>query len=60
MMPYITGGLFIAALGGFYALAYVLNSRTPVPENCKDLLVACPSCSAAFCGHHPSQKSEEK
>jgi len=59
MMPYITGGLFIAVLGGFYALSYILNQNTPVPDNCKDLLVGCTTCSTASCGHNPAQKVKE-
>jgi len=59
MMPYISGALFIACLGGLYGISYVLNSKTPVPDNCKDLLIGCSSCSAIGCGHNPSQNIKE-
>jgi hypothetical protein len=59
MMPYITGALFFAVLGGVYALSYVLNSKTPVPDNCKDMLVGCSTCSTSSCGHSTAQSIKE-
>jgi len=56
MMPYIMAAFYIALLGGVYALFFVLNQKTPVPENCKDLLVGCSSCSVGACSHSPVQK----
>ncbi len=50
--------LFIAALGGFYALVYYLNHKTPVPEGCEDLAESCNGCAISSCALHPNQREE--
>lgn len=50
--------LFLAALGGFYALAYYLNQSTPLPEGCEDLQAACAGCTSATCSIKPLNVKE--
>lgn len=47
--------IYIAALGGFYALVHYLNHKTPKPEGCEYIDAACTSCSVGICSNHPSQ-----
>lgn len=43
----------IAGLVGVYLLVYILNKRTPVPEECLEDLdkAACKSCHNFACSH---------
>jgi hypothetical protein len=50
--------LFMVGLGLFYALTYVLNRNTPIPEGCEDLTQSCHGCSISSCELHPAQKPE--
>ncbi|MGB7593967.1 MAG: hypothetical protein WBL80_00200 [Erysipelotrichaceae bacterium] len=54
--------LYLAALGGIYALAYYFNHKTPVPAGCESFKAACNGCSVGSCGNNPSQQEfkEEK
>ena len=51
------GVVYLALLGGIYALCYVLNHRTPVPKGCENLKASCEGCHDFACGNHPSQDS---
>jgi hypothetical protein len=48
--------LYLAALGGLYALAYYFNHKTPVPAGCENLRAGCESCRTSSCGNHPIQQ----
>ncbi|HAM64092.1 MAG: hypothetical protein A2Y20_01975 [Firmicutes bacterium GWF2_51_9] len=48
--------LYIGALGAFYAVAYYLNHKTPVPAGCEDLKASCNGCAIGSCGNHPSHQ----
>ncbi|MBN2849932.1 MAG: hypothetical protein JXK92_04680 [Erysipelotrichaceae bacterium] len=48
--------LYLAALGGLYALVYYLNHKTPVPAGCESIRAACDGCAIGSCGNHPSQQ----
>ncbi|NLA78773.1 MAG: hypothetical protein GX845_04410 [Erysipelothrix sp.] len=50
--------LFLSALGLFYAVLYFLNSKTPIPEGCEELIQNCHGCAISSCGLHPSQREE--
>jgi len=55
--------LFLAVMGGLYALLYYLNHRTPVPEGCENLKAECDGCRITSCENHPVHdlsKGEEK
>lgn len=46
--------IMIGSLVLVYVLSYALNKKTPVPDNCIDLIddASCKSCSNFTCGHH--------
>ena len=50
--------LVLAGLGAFFAVGYVLNSRTPVPEGCENLKAECEGCRITSCAHHPVKQTE--
>lgn len=50
--------LMMLGLGLFYALTYLLNRNTPVPEGCEDLAASCHGCSISSCELHPEQRPE--
>lgn len=58
----MTAVLYLAALGGLYAVAYYFNHKTPVPAGCENIKAACDGCSIGSCGNNPSQQEykEEK
>lgn len=45
--------IYIALLGGFYALGYVMNHKTPVPEGCENIKAECEGCKITTCSNHP-------
>ena len=46
--------VLFAVMGGFYALLYYLNHKTPVPKGCEDAKAQCAGCRVTSCGNHPS------
>jgi len=54
-VPYI----MIGGLVTVYILTYMLNKKTPIPEECRDLIndASCTSCHNFSCSHH--QDDEE-
>jgi hypothetical protein len=48
-VPYIMIGSLVLV----YVLSYMLNKKTPVPEECKDLVneATCKSCHNFACSH---------
>lgn len=58
LIPFIMIGSLVLV----YVLSYMLNKRTPIPEECKDLIseASCKSCSNFACSHHiePSEGAE--
>ncbi|MFV0479647.1 MAG: hypothetical protein ACK5LZ_03635 [Anaerorhabdus sp.] len=51
--------LFILGLAGFYAVAYYLNHKTPVPEGCENLKAECDGCHISSCGNHPTHQESK-
>ena len=49
LVPYIMIGSLVLV----YVLTYTLNKRTPVPDECKDVMkeAACNSCKNFACSH---------
>lgn len=49
----IVGILVIVGLVALYIVSYVMNKRTPVPEECRDIAkdAACKSCNNFACSH---------
>lgn len=47
------GVLVIIGLVGTYIITYLLNKRTPVPEECRELAesTSCKSCHNFACSH---------
>jgi hypothetical protein len=43
----------VAGLIGLYILIYFLNKKTPIPEECKDIIndAACNTCNNFTCSH---------
>lgn len=52
--------LYIAAFGAIYALLYVLNHRTKVPEGCEDIQSSCKGCGITSCSNHPTHYANEE
>ncbi|MEE0831778.1 MAG: hypothetical protein UIM26_09985 [Longicatena sp.] len=52
--------LYLAILGGIYALVYYLNSRTPLPEGCENLKAECEGCHDVSCCNHPTHQQKER
>lgn len=48
--------IYGSVLAGFYALAYYLNHKTPVPKGCENLKEECNGCGISSCGNHPSHQ----
>lgn len=46
--------IIIAGLALIFALTYVLNKKTPIPEGCLTKIdeIACNSCHNHSCSHH--------
>ncbi|MGL5540499.1 MAG: hypothetical protein ACRDBX_02565 [Erysipelotrichaceae bacterium] len=55
-MEFVYAIVFFALMGGFYALVYTLNRKTPLPQGCEDLASACTGCKDFACGHNPTHK----
>lgn len=51
--------LFLAAMGGVYAILYFLNHRTPVPKGCENLSVECDGCGITSCAKHPNHQESK-
>ena len=51
-MPYIIGGLVLAALIIVYVVVYKLNAKTAVPEGCENIATfsGCAACANEGCG----------
>ena len=47
------GIIVVAGLVGFYILTYMLNKKTPIPEDCLELAnsASCKSCHNFACTH---------
>lgn len=45
--------LYLALLGGGYALVFYLNHKTPVPKGCENLKASCKGCHDTSCANHP-------
>ena len=45
-----------------FFLGYILNKKTPIPEECKNLIdeEKCTGCSNKLCSHYHEQKEEKK
>ena len=45
-----------------FFVGYILNKKTPIPEECKDLIdeEKCTGCSNKLCSHYKENKEEEK
>lgn len=52
--------LYLAILGGLYALVYYLNHKTPVPEGCEHLKAECEGCHDVSCCNHPVYQQKER
>ena len=50
----------IVLLVVLFFLGYILNKKTPIPEECKDLIdeEKCAGCSNKFCSHY-KEKNEK-
>ncbi len=58
-MEWLYALIFLAVMGGAYAVLYTLNHRTAVPEGCEDLKVDCEGCRITSCGSHPTHHDNE-
>lgn len=52
--------LLFVVLAGIFVLVYVLNSKTPKPEGCKDAFKSCEGCSITSCVNYPKNKEDIK
>ena len=45
--------IIVVGLVGIYFLTYTMNKRTPIPEECRDIVkdAACKSCNNFACSH---------
>lgn len=59
-MPYLIGGLFLAALIIVYVLVYNLNAKTAVPKGCENLVAfsGCGACANQGCGVRKSPEPQ--
>ncbi len=62
MVQFICGLLIAAVLLGIFILSYVLNKRTPKPEDCEEIDESCINCSNPLCRNRivEEEKDEEK
>ncbi len=52
--------IYIAIFGAIYALVYVLNHRTKVPEGCEDIKSSCNGCGITSCSNHPTHYENQE
>ena len=54
LVPFIMIGSLVLV----YILSYVLNKKTPIPEECRDLFdeATCTSCHNFSCSHHEDEE----
>lgn len=52
-------GVVVVLLALFF-IGYILNKKTPIPEECKDLIdeEKCSGCSNKFCSHYKEKNKE--
>ena len=48
-MKFVYALIVFAVVSVLFIVTYVLNKRTPKPENCKELPDECKSCKVEFC-----------
>ena len=58
-MKFVYALIVFAFVSVLFIVTYVLNKRTPKPENCKELPDECKSCKVEFCAIK-NQKVEEE
>ena len=58
-MKYVYALIVFTVVSILFIVTYVLNKRTPKPENCKELPNECKTCKVEFCALKNKTKEEE-
>lgn len=58
-MRILVAVLVVASLVSLYFISWKLNKKQELPDDVKDSIKGCDSCSNLGCGIHPKQRGDE-